>query len=353
MKTLAEIDKNFKVETSIQKDDIKFIDANDPIFKLYGVFYENGKYCRMSEAVASSVSEGVASLNECCAGGRVRFVTDSPYVAVVAHIKQTEPSPHSTFVGKTGMDLYVKRDGEEVHTGTFIPPMNTKDKYESIVDFGKKELREFTINMPPYNCIYKLYIGLSEDSIIKDPAPYINEKPVVYYGSSITQGACASRPGNNYQQILSRRLNIDYLNLGFSGNALAEDEMIDYIANLEMSVFVMDYDHNAPTIEHLEKTHEKMFKAIRNQNPDLPIIIMPRPRFTLTENEKKRLGIIKTTYTNAVNSGDKNVYFIDNTELCALCKNDGTVDMCHPNDLGFLSMANAVEKVLAKILKNT
>ena len=117
-----------------------------------------------------------------------------------------------------------------------------------------------------------------------------------------------------------------------------------------MSVFVYDYDHNAPVPEHLQITHEPFFRIIREANPDLPIVMMNRPKFYLTEAEKERRAIIETTYQNALKAGDKNVYFISNEELCALCADEGTVDGCHPTDYGFASMAQAVGDVLEKIL---
>lgn len=123
----------------------------------------------------------------------------------------------------------------------------------------------------------------------------------------------------------------------------------DYIKNLEMSAFVYDYDHNAPSIEHLEKTHEKMFKAIREKNPLLPIIIMSRAKHYLTQEEEKRRSIIEKTYTNANSSGDKNVYFLDGKALTKLCLDSGTVDGCHPTDFGFASIPQALIEVISKI----
>jgi hypothetical protein len=117
-----------------------------------------------------------------------------------------------------------------------------------------------------------------------------------------------------------------------------------------MSVFVYDYDRNAPTIEHLENTHERMFRFIREAKPDLPIVLMSRPKYRLTDDEKQRFDIIKKTYENAVAAGDTNVYLIDGGTLMALAKDDGTVDDCHPNDLGFASIAKAVGDLLEKIL---
>jgi len=117
-----------------------------------------------------------------------------------------------------------------------------------------------------------------------------------------------------------------------------------------MSVFVYDYDYNAPTPEHLMSTHERMFLKVREKNPDLPIIMMSRPQFLLDDDAKKRLEIITTTYNNALNRGDKNVYLIDGPTLMAKAGTEGTVDNCHPNDLGFYSMASALGDVLEKII---
>ena len=246
--------------------------------------------------------------------------------------------------GARGFDVYADND----YVKTFIPPFDMKDGYESIIDFETNKLKEITINFPLYSNVKEVYIGLQKNSVLKEATPYKNAKPIVFYGSSITQGGCASRSGMSYQAIVSRRFNCDFVNLGFSGNARAEDEIAEYIKNLDMSLFVYDYDYNAPTVEHLERTHEKMFKAIRNKNPELPIIIMSRPRFNLTDEEEQRLAIIETTYTNAISSGDENVYFINGKTLTSLCGNEGTVDGCHPTDFGFASMAKALGDVIEK-----
>ena len=212
-------------------------------------------------------------------------------------------------------------------------------------------MREITINFPLYCSVNELFIGVSEQATLCAPQPYKYEKAIVYYGSSITQGGCASRPGMSYESIVSRRLNADHINLGFAGYARGEDEIAEYISNLEMSCFVYDYDHNAPTVEHLKNTYEKMFKKIRQKNLDIPIIMMSRPKFYLTNEEEERLSIIKTTYNNAIENGDKNVYLIEGSKLMEFAGNEGTVDNCHPNDLGFASMAKVVGDVLEKILK--
>lgn len=350
MKSIAEIDRNLAVETSIEREGLHFYDAEQSPFRIYGIFKENGMFRRMSEVVAKSVSEGVYNLHTNTAGGRVCFLTDSPYVAIKTEYIPGK-MPHFALSGSCGFDMYSQYDGMTRYEGTFVPPYNVGNGYESILDFGKCHERVVTINFPLYSSVQKLYIGLKEGAVLKPAPGYRVEKPVVYYGSSITQGGCASKPGSSYQSILSRLFDCDYINLGFSGNAKGEDEMADYIKELDMSVFVMDYDHNAPSIEHLEKTHSRMFKKIRAVQPDLPILIMSRPKYYLTEIEEKRRTIVWNTYLKAKEQGDENVYFLDGKKLMELVGDNGTVDNAHPTDSGFFSMAYAIRQVFDEIFE--
>lgn len=350
MNDIAVADSNLQVDTHIQKNDIRFFDVKQPPFKIHGVFFDNGKFRRLPEDVAKTVSEGVYTLHAHTAGGRVRFKTDSPYIAIHAKMPGVCKMPHFALTGSVGFDLYVW-DEEERYVKTFIPPFTIEDGFESVIDLGTAETREITINFPLYSEVSELYIGLSDTACVCEPKPYTITTPIVYYGSSITQGGCASRPGRSYESVLSRRFDTDYINLGFSGNAKAEDTIAEYIKQLDMSVFAYDYDHNAPSVEHLANTHEKMFLTIRDAKPDLPIILMSRPKYYLTEDEVKRLEIIKATYRRAKENGDTHVYFIDGKALMALAGNEGTVDDCHPTDFGFASMAQAVGDVLEEILK--
>lgn len=343
---ISRLDKNFKVETKINKSDIVFYSARTSPFCVHGLIHTGEKFRRMAEDVARRVSEGVYGLHANTAGGRVRFKTDSPYVAIYAKMENIGKMPHFALTGSSGFDLYVGKK----YKSSFVPPFEITDGYESLSELGERKMREITINFPLYSDVCELYIGLSQNARVLPPREYKIKKPIVYYGSSITQGGCASRPGSSYQAIVSKDLDAEYVNLGFSGNARAEDEMINYIKALDMSAFVYDYDHNAPTREHLEATHEKMFKSIREAHPKMPILIMPRPKYYLNEDEKKRLEIIKKTYQNALDSGDENVYFIDGKTLLGKIYDEGTVDSCHPTDLGFYQMAQAVKKVLKKIL---
>jgi hypothetical protein len=212
-------------------------------------------------------------------------------------------------------------------------------------------MREYLINFPLYSDVTNLYIGLHRGFRIEEGRPYANDKPVVFYGSSITQGASASRPGNCYQNFISRNLNMDYTNLGFSGNGRAEPAIADYMAGLDMRAFVCDYDHNAPDAEYLCATHGRLYETIRRRQPDLPYVIISKPDFDSDPAEnRKRREIIYSTYRGAVENGDSRVYFIDGERLFGTCDRGAcTVDGCHPNDLGFYRMAEVIGSVLARI----
>ena len=346
MSNISEIDVNFNVKSEIKRDGLIFLDARSAPFEINGVLFEDGKFRRMPDSIAKSVSDGVHSMHANTAGGRVRFITDSPFIAINAKMPVINKMPHFTLCGSAGFDLYA----DNKYIASFMPPFWIADGYESIVELGEAKTREITINFPLYSDVSELYVGLSDRSQLNPPKPYSIERPIVYYGSSITQGGCASRPGNSYQSIISRALDADFINLGFSGNARGEREISDYIASLSMSAFVYDYDHNAPTPEHLEATHERMFREIRRAHPTLPIVIMSRPKYHLNADEEARLDIIRRTYECAVASGDKNVYFIDGRALMKIAEDNGTVDGSHPNDLGFFSMANEILGLLKRII---
>jgi len=348
MSNIEDLDVNFKVGSTIEKEGLRFYNALEKPMKIYGIYKEDGKFRRMPEKVAASVSSGVLGLHARTAGGRVRFRTDSANVAISAAMGTASKMPHFAYTGSVGFDLYA----DNRYIKTFVPTIgiSTGDVFESLRPLytpEERKMREVEINFPLYSEVRDLYIGLDEDAVVEEATPYRIEKPVVYYGASITQGGCASRPGTCYQAIISRRFSCDYINLGFSGNARGEQAMADYLKTLDMSVYVCDYAQ-ALSPEHLAETHEPMFLAIREAHPDLPIILMTRPQFYQDKNETKRWSVIETTYKNALAAGDKNVYFLNGTALMALCGNEGTVDGSHPTDFGFASMAAALGDLIEK-----
>lgn len=363
MSDISKIDKNFAIKKSVAEPDIEWFNVLEEPFSVHGVIYDEieQSFLRFPKKDAERVSEGVAVLNTNTSGGRVRFKTNSSYIAISTIREPSGIMAHMPRTGQSGFDLYRMVDGKEIYFSTFIPPIGRDDNFSS----GTKttgELTDYTINFPLYDGVKEFYIGLKKDAILLKPEPYKHSIPIVYYGNSITQGGCASRPGNSYPGFISRRLSADFVNLGFSGSGKGEPEMAKYIAGMNMSVLVIDYDSNAPTEEHLQETHYNFYKIIRDKNPDLPIILISHPSalhkiyFKMNASEnwgtfEKRKEIIKRTYDCAIKEGDNNIYFIDGSEIFKGEEWDSvTVDGTHPNDFGFLRFAQYLEKLLIKLL---
>lgn len=348
MNSIDKIDKNFEVKTIIE-DALNFFSSLDAPFRIHGLISTEKGFARMPEDKAAAVSEGVFRLFRSTAGGRLRFRTDSPKVAIRARMANIGKMPHFALSGSAGFDLY---EGC-TYRGTFMPPFDITDGYESMIWLPGIKERELTIHFPLYSDVLSLEIGLCDGASLLPAADYAHPLPVVYYGSSITQGGCASRPGNCYENIISRRLDCDHVNLGFSGSAQGEDTMADYIAGLPMSIFIYDYDYNAPNVKHLQDTHQPMFRRIRERNPLLPVVMISRPQPNPTAEELLRRDIIRATCQEALSAGDENVYFIDGSQMLHQFGGDsGTVDACHPNDLGFMCMAKSIGDVIEQIFKS-
>jgi len=153
-------------------------------------------------------------------------------------------------------------------------------------------------------------------------------------------------------------LNLDFRNLGFSGQAKGEAALAQWMATLPMSVFVCDYDYNAPTPEHLENTHYPLYEIIREKNPQVPYIMITRPNYwtapRMREDVLRRRDIVMRSYLKAREAGDKNVYFIDGMSFqTAPHTYEYSVDGVHPNDAGFVRMADVIGTVIRHVLEKT
>ncbi len=360
---IEQIDKRFAASEALTKrfPTIKLHELTASPAKVYGLHHtgENGIFARMPVELADSINPSISTLARHTAGGRIRFRTDSPFVAIKAKRLNKFYMRHMPLSGSTGCDIMVGR-GKDMYTIKMCAPIRVDDEWfedgESVMPKGVeyvKEMREITVSLPLYGGLSEFYIGIDENSTILPPEPYTYGK-VCFYGSSVTQGGCATRSSNSFDLIVSRMMDCDVHNLGFSGSGKGEPEVAHYIAGLDLAAFVMDYDHNAPNPEHLEATHKPFFEIVRAAHPDIPVIFMSRvrPETSTREESNKRREVIRATYLDALAKGDKNVYFIDGETVFPADERDFcTVDGAHPNDLGFMYMAKAVMAELKKAFK--
>ncbi len=351
---VKKVDSNFILK-NVNRSDIMWRDCKDKPFSVHGIYFDekSDKFIRMPLDVTSSVGETLQYLATFSAGGRIRFKTNSSFIALkVTLVKTFDIMTHMPISGEYGFSIYV--DGKYY---MFISPtqFDIEGKtdfitFDGILDIDGKD-HEIDIYLPLYHSVKEVLVGLEENAQVQSPRAYKHSKPVVFYGSSITQGGCASHAGNDYVSLVARWLDTDVINLGFSGNAKGEQFMADYLATLDVSVFMLDYDHNAPTLEHLKNTHYPLYKTIRSKNPNTPIVFSSRPDFENGSDSGKRRDLIKENYQRALAEGDMFVDFIDGQTLFETEDRDCcTVDGCHPNDLGFYRMAKTILPVLEKWL---
>ncbi len=356
---ISEIDTNFK---AVQKGDVEVHYYNvldSDVFELTGFPWREpgAPPTRMPKNLQpGDVSNYIAAeLNYHASGGAVRFRSNSPAIYLRAELWHGSDMSHMTRGGSAGFDLLIAVGTDGEFTDGTVFPSTPQVKNGELIDVrvslwkrSAEEMRDYTLYLPLYSGVKTLEIGIEAGSTVEPPLPQRIARPIVFYGSSITQGACASRPANNYTTMLCRAVDAPQVNIGLSGSAEGQLALARAIAELDPAVFVYDYDYNAPTPQFLAQTHEKFFQEFRRLAPDVPVIMMSRCSGAGAE----RTAIIKKTYDNAVAAGDDRVWFIDGKELFGepgdlFCR----VDPYHPNDLGFYMMYSRVLPVLIEALQ--
>lgn len=328
----------------------KFTYKDAPV-KVYGLplYEKNGILERLPEDVREKIPN-LAFLGRRCTGARLGFRTNSTHLKVTVEF--------DTLSFDIGMPIYSCQSaiivrGNRPHQN-YVGRICPRD-YETKIAEGEVllsgEMQDITIWFPRNEVIKDFYVEIDDDAEIEAPTPY-KYGPILFYGSSITEVGHADKPNHGYTSLLSDWLDADHINLGFSGSAHGEPAMAEFIADIPMSVFVFDYDHNS-SVEELEANHEPFFKTVREKNPQLPVVMLNRPIFEKEGDYAKRFEIVKRTYDNAVANGDKNVYFVNSKtfipdDVKAICTTDDT----HPNNFGFYFMAKALYPVLKDILSS-
>ncbi len=300
------------------------------------------------------VRPAVWYLSRDAAGLYVEFITDASAVAARWTLRRDRLAlPHMPATGVSGLDLYV-RDHDENRWRWLANgrPAELPSNEVTLVNNLPGEERHYRLYLPLYNGITSLEIGTLGDlrDSLEDP-----RKPVVIYGTSITQGASASRPGMAYPAILGRQLNRPVINLGFSGNGRAEPEVAELLAELDPAVYVLDTLPNLSGSQVTERM-EAFIAILRREHPEVPIVLVENIVYTnafLVSNRAERhtdsSRQLRALWEKLRNEGDRNLYLIPAGELLG---DDGedTVDGTHPTDLGFNRMAEGMRPVLQVIL---
>jgi lysophospholipase L1-like esterase len=270
-------------------------------------------------------------------------------------LKSNLAMPHMPATGVSGVDLYVNTEGgwRWLATGR---PTETTNTAELVANLPKGR-REFALYLPLYNGVSSVEVGVANDSSVSPlPRPTDRARPIVFWGTSITQGGCASRPGMVHTAILGRRLNLPVVNLGFSGNGKMEQEVAELVAEIDAAVYVIDCLPNCTAAEVTERTGP-LVAALRKVRPTTPIVLVEDRTYSnaflvaaqANRNRTSRAAL-KEQYEKLVAARDKNLHYLSGDSLLGADGED-TVDGSHPTDLGFLRQADAMEKVLAPLTK--
>ena len=317
-------------------------------------FQENhGEFWRLPARSQDTFPKEVWNLSQDPTGGRIRFRTDSSTVALRLEWPHPPGMRNMHSFGQSGVDLYVR----DACWGTAVPDKDAAPGkvYEHTYFSGQaRVMRDITIYLALYSPVKVLEIGLDRNAALESATPFALAAPVVFYGTSITQGGCASRPGMSYQAILGRRLNLNHVNLGFSGNGKGEAVVAHAVAEIDAAVFVLDFAQNNGDVDSLAQVYDPFIGILRERHPDTPIVSIT-PIYAASEetgsqrNEQMR-ALIRKVVSRRIGAGDTHLQLVEGTDLLGPARVDGLVDGTHPNDLGFQWMADGLAARLRKVL---
>jgi hypothetical protein len=283
----------------------------------------------------------------------VRFKTDA--TAIHVHYKATKANlamPHMPATGVSGVDLYARDDQGKWKWVQVVRPTNQEVKSEVIKGLAPG-WREYAAYLPLYNGVEFLNIGVEKGSKFEGQSP--REKPVVFYGTSITHGACASRPGMVHTAILGRRLDLPVVNLGFSGNGRMDEAVGTYLVQVDAAAYVIDCLPNMGPADVTAKC-VPLVKQLRKAKPETPIVLVEDRRFTndwiLPTKQKfhtENHAALKAAFDSLQAEGVKHLHYIPGDHLYG-DDTEGATDASHANDLGFMRQADVFEPVLRKAL---
>ena len=337
-------------------DSLKYVNATN--FELIGKGYTDPQnlYGRLPSGLNGKTRPPVWSLSKNCSGLAIRFRTNSTLIAARWELTGDVVMNHFAPSGIKGLDLYCLKNGKWQFVNSARPA--GKITTAIIIDHMVGNFMEYMLYLPLYDGLVKLEIGVKSTAAIDSPmidSPR-KEKPVVFYGTSITQGGCASRAGMSYPNQLSRMLDRQIINLGFSGNGQLDLEIAEFMADIDASCFVIDCLPNVTTVQMKEK-YARFLEIIRKKRPDVPIllvesILFPHMYFDQTVNSllQEKNAALQKIYTGQKKKHDKHIFYLKSDQLIGN-DSEGTVDGVHLTDLGFLRMSQNLYPVIRKIIK--
>lgn len=310
---------------------------------------------RLPARAKGVVRPPVWDLGRHTAGMSFEFETDSPQIAARWTLTSTRLSMvHMPATGVSGLDLYACDDQGDWRWLQVGKPETAPQVQVTLTAGLAPAKRRYRIYLPLYNGVREVAIGVARSASFQ-PIPPRPERPIVFYGTSITQGGCASRPGMAYPAILGRRLNVPIINLGFSGNGRMEPEVASLLAELDPCLYVVDCLPNM-TADLVAENAERLVHILRRSHPETPILLMEDRTYAnacfieaLRQRNESSRAALRQAYHNLQQSGVTGLFYLSGE--CLLGEDgEATVDGSHPTDLGFLRIADALTPTLKAIL---
>lgn len=352
---LEEIDRNFK--GTFASPDLEWIDAFDSRLAIRGLAWvQEGdrSFRRVPERAVPSLSDAVQHLSRCPAGGFIAFRTNANEIAVRMANSDSTGMSHMPMTGIAGAELFIWEHDAWIPLAVAVPPAtNPAFERRLVTDMGNA-MREYRLYLPLYKPLQALCIGVTPGSKVEPVYP--TRKPIVFYGTSISQGGCANTTGSDYVATVGRMMGYDALNFGFSGSGRGEPEVAQLLAEIDATMFVLGYSANCEP-ERLEATLPDFVRILRERHPVTPIVILSSISFTnarwdraLRQKQIARRDFQMKYYLEAKARGDLNLHFIDGEGLLPSGLNGTQVDGIHPTSAGFVMMAQNLVPQLQMIL---
>ncbi len=355
---IEEIDRHFKSEPP--SEGLLWLDAFDPRLSLRGHGWREEavaarSFRRIPERAAAGLSEAVQKLSWAPASLFLSFFSDATELSVRICNENTASMSHMPLTGSAGVELYMRDGVQWVPLATAVPGLDNRLFERRLVRGWTPIIREYRLYLPLYKGVEEICLGFSPQArILANPRSKEN-KPILFYGTSITQGGCANTPGSDFVSIVGRLLDSDTINLGFSGNGKGEPEVARLIAEVDAQMFVLNYDANCE-LERLKKSLPEFFRILRERHPRTPVVLLGTVPLSsalwdagLRELLAARRDTLMRFYLHAKDAGDEGIYFIDGEGILPPGLTGAFVDGSHPTSGGFSIMAERLAPHLARI----
>lgn len=308
---------------------------------------------RLPQSAEAVLTDAVWNLSRDSAGMMFRFTTDAPSIHVHYQLRKTSLGmPHMPATGVSGVDLYARDSDRKWRWVQVVKPSTPEIKSEIISGLAPGS-REYALYLPLYNGVEWMKVGVPQGRAFEGHTP--RDKPIVFYGTSITHGACASRPGMVHTAILGRRLDHPVVNLGFSGNGKMDQAVGAYLTQVDAALYVIDCLPNMKPDQVTQKCIP-LVKQLREARPDTPIVLVEDRRFTNdwilpakhqfhTDNH----AALSAAYEKLIREGFEKLFYIPGDHLYG-DDTEGATDASHASDLGFMRQADIFEPFLRKAI---